>query len=242
MIAKNIFGILLCIHILGDFYFQTEQMARAKQTSLKALGTHIVLYGFAGGLLMKVLLPALPLIYILLFVSVHGVIDGIKYISGKRAGCTVFVVDQVLHLLAILGITCLAATKVSELEFCPWMIELAILFGADWTNCLSWGAKILLLHKPMNILIGQILQGYKPTNGTEQNTEAKKAGRYIGTLERLIMVVLISLNQYSAVGLVLTAKSIARFDRISNDQEFAEYYLLGTLLSTICAILIAVLV
>lgn len=34
----------------------------------------------------------------------------------------------------------------------------------------------------------------------------------------------------------MTAKSIARYDRISKDQEFAEYYLLGTLLSTICAI------
>ena len=42
--------------------------------------------------------------------------------------------------------------------------------------------------------------------------------------------------QISAVGLVLTAKSIARYDRISKDQEFAEYYLLGTLLSTICAV------
>ena len=131
-------------------------------------------------------------------------------------------------------------TKVPELAFCPWLIDFAILFDADWTNWLSWGAKILLLHKPMNILIGQILQGYKPVGVSQK--EEKKAGRYIGTLERLIMVVLISLNQYSAVGLVLTAKSIARFDRISKDQSFAEYYLLGTLLSTICAILIAVLV
>ena len=38
----------------------------------------------------------------------------------------------------------------------------------------------------------------------------------------------------------MTAKSIARYDRISKDQEFAEYYLLGSLLSTICAIAAAV--
>lgn len=69
--------------------------------------------------------------------------------------------------------------------------------------------------------------------------EEKKAGRYIGTLERLIMVLLISLEQYSAVGLVLTAKSIARYDKISKEQTFAEYYLLGTLLSALCAIIVA---
>ena len=48
-------------------------------------------------------------------------------------------------------------------------------------------------------------------------------------------------QQYSAVGLVLTAKSIARYDRISKDQSFAEYYLLGTLLSTICAAAVTLL-
>lgn len=240
MIAKHIFEVLLCIHVLGDFYFQTEGMAQAKKSSPKALMKHIVVYGIIGSVLIKVLLPALPVKYILLFILAHSAIDGIKYISGKREGCAVFVADQILHLLTILGITCLAVTKVSNLIFCPWIIDFAILFEADWTNWLSWGAKILLLHKPMNILIGQILQGYKPSNASKN--EEKKAGRYIGTLERLIMVVLISLNQYSAVGLVLTAKSIARFDRISKDQSFAEYYLLGTLLSTICAIIIAVLV
>lgn len=63
----------------------------------------------------------------------------------------------------------------------------------------------------------------------------------IGTLERIIMVIFISIGQYSAVGLVLTAKSIARYDRISKDQAFAEYYLLGTLLSTICAVIAALI-
>ena len=116
----------------------------------------------------------------------------------------------------------------------------------------------------MNILIANILSGYKPDkdggadnggeadSGREPDSERepdrgrtiqkdKNAGRMIGTLERIIMVIFISIGQYSAVGLVLTAKSIARYDRISKDQEFAEYYLLGTLLSTICAVIAALL-
>ena len=58
-------------------------------------------------------------------------------------------------------------------------------------------------------------------------------GRYIGTVERLVMVLLLSVQQYAAIGLVLTAKSIARYDKISKEKEFAEYYLLGTLISTL---------
>ena len=50
------------------------------------------------------------------------------------------------------------------------------------------------------------------------------------------------MNQYSAIGLVLTAKSIARYDKIAKEPDFAEYYLLGTLLSTVAVILISFII
>ncbi|MPN60962.1 hypothetical protein SDC9_208695 [bioreactor metagenome] len=79
-----------------------------------------------------------------------------------------------------------------------------------------------------------MLLNYKPdlTNDDTSNN----AGAFIGSLERLIIVLLLSVNQYSAIGLVLTAKSVARYDKISKDQIFSEYYLLGTLLSTLYVI------
>ncbi|GMA43371.1 hypothetical protein GCM10025853_08280 [Tetragenococcus halophilus subsp. halophilus DSM 20339] len=43
-------------------------------------------------------------------------------------------------------------------------------------------------------------------------------------------------NQYAAIGFVLTAKSIARYNKIAEDPKFAEYYLLGTLLSSLLVI------
>ena len=75
--------------------------------------------------------------------------------------------------------------------------------------------------------------------GDIQNVKDKSVGRHIGTLERIIMMIFISIQQFSAVGLVLTAKSIARFDKIQRERDFAEYYLLGTLSSTICAVIIS---
>lgn len=49
-------------------------------------------------------------------------------------------------------------------------------------------------------------------------------------------------GQLKRMGLVLTAKSIARYDKISKDQTFAEYYLLGTLLSTASVVLCKILI
>ncbi len=38
-------------------------------------------------------------------------------------------------------------------------------------------------------------------------------------------------GQFSAVGLAMTAKSVARYNEISENPSFAEYYLIGTLYS-----------
>lgn len=58
------------------------------------------------------------------------------------------------------------------------------------------------------------------------------AGRYIGWLERAAIFAAIVLGAPEAVAVIFTAKSIARFPSFAN-ASFAEYYLIGTLLSVI---------
>ena len=107
----------------------------------------------------------------------------------------------------------------------------------------KWGLAILILHIPSNILIQNLLSGYRPKKENSNFIEFdNKAGRKIGTIERLIMLMFISMNQYAAMGLVLTAKSIARYDKITKDEKFAEYYLLGTLISTACVVICKMLI
>lgn len=100
---------------------------------------------------------------------------------------------------------------------------------------------ILIIHEPANILIQSILKELKDDNIAESNVEKKgtvdmKAGRKIGSIERFIMLLFIAMDQYTAMGMVLTAKSIARYDQITKEQAFAEYYLIGTLISTACVV------
>jgi hypothetical protein len=63
-------------------------------------------------------------------------------------------------------------------------------------------------------------------------------GSTIGILERLLIVTLLMAGAEAAIGLVIAAKTIARFRQL-DDRVFAEYYLLGTLASVTVAIVTA---
>ena len=56
------------------------------------------------------------------------------------------------------------------------------------------------------------------------------AGAYIGWLERSAIFVAVVLGHPGAIAVIFTAKSLARFPSFSRE-AFAEYYLIGTLLS-----------
>lgn len=74
----------------------------------------------------------------------------------------------------------------------------------------------------------------------ESKEGIKRAGRYIGIFERLLLTTLIIFwpkLDATAIGLVFSAKSIVRFPELrSEGQQFAEYYLVGTLTSFTLAI------
>lgn len=63
----------------------------------------------------------------------------------------------------------------------------------------------------------------------------ERIGRRIGTIERLLILLLVISKNLSSLGLVITAKSIVRYPQLSN-KAFAEYYLFGTLLSVVIAL------
>ena len=59
------------------------------------------------------------------------------------------------------------------------------------------------------------------------------AGKYIGIIERLFVLIFIILGRWEAIGLLITAKSVFRFNDLkeSNSRKLTEYILIGTLLS-----------
>lgn len=63
-------------------------------------------------------------------------------------------------------------------------------------------------------------------------------GEAIGVLERWIVMIMIARGDYAAMAFVVAAKALARHKRL-DDQDFAEYFLVGTLASLFAAILVA---
>ena len=64
---------------------------------------------------------------------------------------------------------------------------------------------------------------------------AVRVGATIGILERLLICALVLGGAVATIGLVIAAKTLARFKQL-DDREFAEYYLLGTLASVTIAV------
>lgn len=143
-----------------------------------------------------------------------------------------FAVDQIVHLLILLG----AALLLSRLPLRPWFPELATLSGGAY---LAWFVAAYAFNvNGSSSLVRAVLRRFTPPEAADG--EQPGAGRVIGVLERLITLTLVLLDQWGALGFVLAAKSIARFKDL--DQRLsAEYYLIGTLMSLALAVASALL-
>lgn len=249
---KEYFLVLLLGHIIGDFYLQTKGMAEKKEKSIKWVLCHGLYY---AGTMLVIVLPIISieiLVAVMLAAILHLFIDVIKYgyLSGmaKKKKKTqykvrnMFFVDQTLHLFSLFIIA--YGLVMNDVVVKEWQVveEFFSVLDISKAQTLAWILALLIIHKPANIMIQKLLMVYKPDNREDDFKKDSNAGRFIGTMERIIMLIFLSIGQYSAIGLVLTAKSIARYDRIAKEKDFAEYYLLGTLTSTLIVVIIALMV
>ncbi len=239
---KATFILLLFAHVLGDFYFQSKKLAIQKEKSIRKSLIHSLIYAITCFIVIIPVYNIWFVIAAIIMSTTHLVIDLAKYIvinhlckddnaKNKRA---IYIIDQSLHLLFIFMASILVSMNCNSIETMPSINYTFKIIGLNKMQAISLLLLVLLIWKPTNITIKKVLLLYKPKDN--ENKSNKNAGAFIGLLERVVILLLLSINQYSAIGLVLTAKSIARYDKISKDKEFAEYYLLGTLLSTVIVI------
>jgi len=107
------------------------------------------------------------------------------------------------------------------------------------TNVQVFVFGLLLVLNEINIVLRYILGvvGLKPlaSEGEDVSRGEYNTGRLIGLLERIFVFLFVLLNQYTAIGFILAAKGVARFQDFKS-RTFAEYVLIGTLLSTLLAL------
>ena len=107
---------------------------------------------------------------------------------------------------------------------------------------------LLTQVQPLGWITYWLLNRWFTTRGHEQqrlglNRGPSGAGQakvsvYIGILERLIIFAFVWHGAYEATSFTITGKALLRF-REANEERHSEYILVGTLLSSACAILSA---
>ena len=226
----------LIAHILADFMLQGQRWAEKKAsgtfTRHHLWHTFIVfatayLFSFDPGFWKAALVIAV----------IHLGQDMLKSLLKLKTDRNYFFTDQLIHLVVLTAIT--SGYYFYFGHTLPFEVSLSVLAAI---------ASLIICLKPANIIIKNILdvfdieaptEPYKTTGRREEDTKGlPNAGKLIGIVERLLAFVLILFGQYSAVGLIIAAKSILRF----RDTKQSEYVLTGTLLSFGIAIFLGLIV
>jgi len=249
--------LLLLGHVIGDFYAQTDKMSKDKSSNnkkprRKGLAVHGLCYALV---MVVVLFPVVQfsssLAYIFLTVSIsHFALDSVKrHIKWKP-----FIVDQALHIAVIFLVW---AIFNGDTIIWPYVVALdnsisprisQLSQNPYWTLL-----GVLIILRPVGYLIksneiwnfGSIIE----TNSHEikPNSISPHAGRMIGYLERLIVFFLLLSSAMGTIGFVIAAKAAIRFPEIINETDktqkrnHVEYFLIGTLLSMVCAFVVYLL-
>lgn len=218
------FTVLVCAHILGDFLFQSVWMVKNKGR-LKGWLPHVLIHGF----LVYLLRMQWGLFYLPLGVAgLHGLVDGIK---GKLPDTVrTFVIDQAVHLAVLWGLAC--GLNSMEINLTP----------DPWYEILVWVSGFVAVTRGAGVVIAKFAkQLVEQNNKLEDVNGLKQGGATIGNLERTLIFLLILIGQPGAIGFLVAAKSILRFEE-AKKQELAEYVLIGTLLSFTLAIALTTLI
>jgi hypothetical protein len=249
----SVFVRLLIAHILTDFILQTSKTVADKNARLfrsNSFWLHGILTGVVAGALIWDRFVWLPIVIIVLS---HLLIDYLKIIISRRIGrkgagiqTLLFIIDQSLHIIVLV---------IAWLMIIHGFHKLRLVLGEllpDYRILLRVLAYLIVVG-PVTYLIKYLTLKWAD-DVTTKDQSLPNAGKWIGILERIIVVTLVFIEQYTAIGFLATTKSILRLiDKPESDESSAsdnrwssrkhtEYVLIGTFLSFGSALLTAIII
>lgn len=222
---------LILAHLIGDFILQPVKWVVHKESNKitsKYLYFHVLLH-FA---LSMLLLWNLNMWHIALAIALgHFGIDLLKLYTGPlfKNKSVPFFIDQALHIMLIYICVFygnLYGKTAMLVQHIDWYLVTAIVF----------------VTYPAAIIMGKILE--RMSNQIETDHKSlPNAGKYIGIIERLFVLIFIVIGRWEVIGLLIAAKSVFRFNDLKerNNRKLTEYILIGTLVSFGLAILAGLL-
>lgn len=234
------FMALLLAHLLGDFLLRSNWIIRNKDNRFWPLICHGITHGIIAWICLLVFAQVTFIsiqsqVVVIGYVAVHLLVDDIKFrlIARKYLpdNWKTFLFDQSLHVI-ILAITAFILTGSHLAEF----IQSIRLSAPAKTHILEVAIIYVAVVFGGGYLIRYLTKGLSKGIIDEASAHLQNAGLYVGWIERLLVITAIAMQSPALVGLILTGKSIVRFPEFK-EARFAEYFLIGTLLSISLSVL-----
>lgn len=220
---------LILSHLLTDFILQPTGWIESRNRRHLA-SPHLYAHG-AVTAVVALLFIGFRYWPIALFIGgTHILIDAWK--SYRSDQITYFLIDQALHAVVIA--LCWYATF-----FTPAHLS-SLWDGFNQAPVWILITATLFLTVPAGIFIGQATKKWR--NQLPNAASLASAGKWIGIIERVIILILVLKGQFEAIGLLIAAKSILRFSDNKRTEINTEYLLIGTLISISLAVITGLVV
>ncbi|ADY51326.1 hypothetical protein Pedsa_0753 [Pseudopedobacter saltans DSM 12145] len=232
---------LILAHIIGDFSLQSNKWIAERNRNgahSKYLYYHIGVHTLLILLFFIGSLSEYWLGLLIILIS-HFFIDlGKIYLEKKSTGykLLLFTLDQLLHIIVI-ALVFYGYFGNVEMITMSLSIETIMLYAIAFLMVTSVAPTLLKLF------FNKWYSALKENDESLDTDSLKDAGKYIGILERILIVTFISINFLEGIGYLLAAKSIFRFGDLTNskDKKLTEYILLGTLISFSIALIVGLI-
>jgi hypothetical protein len=228
------FTAILAAHLLGYLLFQAEWLVK-RQRRIWPLILHAAMVTSMSYLLLG------TLHWQILFVvfAMHLVMDAIKvyFPSNPLASLPA---GLFIALVLLLGLAC----GFPDAARSGWWIDsLTPEISGLYFAALTLISGIILCVPVGGNLIAALVSRFADELRNNDIAGLKQGGKYIGWLERVLVMLLLLMDQSNGIGFLIAAKSILRFGEIKDpsQRKVAEYIIIGTFLSFGWALLISVL-
>ncbi|MFW5822865.1 MAG: DUF3307 domain-containing protein [Tangfeifania sp.] len=222
-ILNSVFLPMLTGHLVADFWLQPGSWVQHKREN-GWKSKKLILHAGLASLLPLLFTFQLNLwwFFPVIFVA-HFITDLFK--SKLPDSIPAFLIDQLLHVAVLWGLAFYATDAVISESLNRFWI---------------YTTGLVLVTNPTGIFTGLFLNAVIPDKNRKNKHDISA---WIGILERILILIFILAGQFTAIGFLIAAKSIFRFNDTREDgNKKAEYFLLGTLISFTLAIVIGLLI
>jgi hypothetical protein len=192
---------MLLSHLLGDYVFQTDALARWKSRSLWGVAAHGAVVTLCAWLC------SLPFAagwwpYALGIGAIHVLIDAVRVKIGPTVpplDLALLMVDQAAHVFVLIG----------ALHWSGWlgprMAETALGAWLQEGHRLTFMLGYVLLTRPAWVLVHFAVNG---TGAVSKSLPGRPGERYVGMLERALIATFVLAGQYVLIPLVVAPRLV----------------------------------